>query len=75
MMEVECWTATELLAKLRDSRRVQIDGWAINLDGGVIWLTNPYGLDCAFFSESEQGCESILVQIRTDTHEREWGTL
>ena len=75
MMEVECWTATELLAKLRESHRVQIDGWAINLDGDVIWLTNPYGLDCAFFPESEQGCERILVQIRTDTHEREWGTL
>ena len=56
MAEVENWTNTKLLEKLRSDGRAEIDGWAVNLDGADIWLTNPYGLDCAFYAASGEGC-------------------
>ncbi|ONU62407.1 hypothetical protein A8E62_14005 [Burkholderia cenocepacia] len=75
MVEPENWTGTKLLEKLRSDGRAEIDGWAVNLDGAEIWLTNPYGLDCAFYAASGEGCASILHRIKSDTHEREWGSL
>ncbi len=75
MAEVENWTNTKLLEMLRSDGRADVEGGAVMLDGADIWLTNPYGLDCAFYAASGEGCESILHRIKSDTHEREWGTL
>ena len=75
MEQAENWTGTKLLEKLHSDGRAEIDGWAVNLEGTDIWLTNPYGLDCAFYAASDEGCESILHRIKSDTHEREWGSL
>ncbi len=38
MAEVENWTNTKLLEKLRSDGRAEIDGWAVNLDGAIIWV-------------------------------------
>lgn len=65
----------ELRQHLIQHGRAEIDGWAINLDGSKIWLTNPYGIDVGFYPSSAEGCASILERISADDHEREWGTL
>lgn len=66
---------SDLLEQLQAVGRLKIDGWSVGLTDGDIWLTNPYGLDCAFQPATVEGCEAVLRWIASDTHEREWGSL
>lgn len=74
-MNTKLPSANDLLNVLHRVGRAKIDGWSIHRDADLIWLTNPYGLDCAFVSLSPEGCDTILQWIASDTQEHEWGSL
>jgi hypothetical protein len=51
---------------------MKIDGWAINVDGAEIWLTNPYGIDVGFYANSADACIRILERIDPTKDEVDW---
>lgn len=66
------YTGPELLVALLRTRRIQIEGWSLNLDEHGIWITNPYGIDCGLSRVTISSCEGFLNLLATDVHEREW---
>lgn len=66
----------QLLSLLRETDSTEIEGFYLSHDEHGIWMTNPYGVDCAVVPFSLEGCSRVLSVIeRTKNRVREWATL
>lgn len=63
-------SAMELVTLLKTGARIESDGFHFSadepvVDGADVWVTNPYGLDCALFPLNESGCEKIKHMVES----------
>ena len=69
-------TAQSLFARLQNSQRYELDLYSLNVDEHGIWVTNPYGVDCALLPMTLEGCASVIALIqRTRDRIQEWAAL
>lgn len=66
-------TAQSLFDNLRNTRRQELDLYHLNVDEHGIWVTNPYGVDCALLPMTLEGCNSVIALIdKTRNRIQEW---
>lgn len=66
----------QLLSLLRATNKAEIEGFFLSLDEDGIWMTNPYGIDCALMPFSPEGCKEVLLTIeRSKNRDHEWAIL
>ncbi len=66
-------TAQSLFERLKTSRRCELDLYSLNVDENGIWVTNPYGVDCALLPMTPEGCAKVIRLIEsTKNRIREW---
>lgn len=70
------YDADELLIKLEQDSRCELDGYHLSADSQGVWMTNPWGLDCGLFPLTANGCAKLLSFIENTRGQiKEWGTL
>lgn len=58
-------TSTEVLEQLARTP-VNIDGYFLLQDEHGVWVTNPYGVDCALLSATPAVIEKFMDNLRND---------
>ncbi len=70
---VEDVSPQTLFETLQYSRRHKLDLYLLSVDEYGIWVTNPYGVDCALMPMTLEGCVHVLSLIeKTKRRIREW---
>lgn len=69
-VDMSVTSAKELVTLLMTGARIESDGFHFSADEPVaadadVWVTNPYGLDCALFPLNETGCGKIKQLVET----------
>lgn len=66
-------TSQSLFDRLTTSRSYELDLYSLNVDEHGIWVTNPYGVDCALLPMTLEGCAGVIALIeKTKNRIREW---
>lgn len=56
-------TGSQLFDLIKSGQQAEVDGWSLGLLDGMVWLTDPYGNDVAFFDATADACERILCSL------------
>lgn len=53
------------LQALLQGTAVEVNGYKLNpdVDEGLVWVTNPYGIDCALFEATGPGLQKFLCDL------------
>lgn len=75
-VEASSAAPNDLMNALEQTGKFEIDGYSLNTDEHGVWVTNPYGVDCALLPMTDDGCRRILRLVElTKDRRREWASI